>query len=70
VQVAAADTRNFYRVLQMNDTLFYLEICTLMKVGFACQLQEIIEEVLTLRLLVFSYRMFKLYIREGNLIID
>lgn len=63
VQVAAADNRNFYRVLQINETVFYIELCMLVKAGFACQLQEIMDNVLGFRLLTFNFRLFKLYIR-------
>lgn len=68
--MTAADNRNFYRVLQINDTIYYLELCTLVKMGYACELYEIVDDVVNLRLLIFDSRIFKLYLYNGNLMIQ
>ena len=41
-----------------------------MKIGYGCELVEIVEGVLSLSVLVYEYRLYKLFLLGGNLCIQ
>lgn len=70
VQILAADASNFYRVLDMNQSVYYIELCNQIKIGYGCELVEIVEGVLGLRAFVYEYRLYKLFLLGGDLCLE
>ncbi len=44
----------FYRLIEINETLFYLEQCFPLNLGYACQLNEIYGGALSVRIVYFQ----------------
>lgn len=57
----------FYRLLEINSTLFYVEECLPLTVGFGCQLIDIYDRVESPQLAVGPEGLYGFYIQNEQL---